>query len=300
MPAPVDTLPPPTLEAAMPASADGATELILWSNGQPWDEERAIRVIQHELEQIILSANRIGRVLLHARAVLGHGGFQEWVERCLPFSTPTARRYMQVAEFFSAHPKLAEPLSTGRLRNVLLLTSLPAELEQSLAEDGGLAQVPAEELGRMPYAQLRQLKEKLEAEVSAQRTRAERAESTLSERNELLVRATTRQIGDQRAARTIEVVGELRSKVTKLMGQLGFELDLAAQNWEELTPEAQAEVAGLIEWVETWIRTEKIRHELLRGGDTPGYLLGEVLAEPRTLKSSFVIPADRDLPSFGG
>lgn len=280
-------------------SADPAVELVLYSDGQPWDEERAVRAIQHELENILVSANRIGRVLLHARAHLGHGSFQEWVRARMPFSYPTAHRYMQVAEFFTAHPRLAEPLATGRLKNVLLLTSLPSELEQSLAEDGGLAQVPAEELGRLPYADLKKLKEKLESDLVSQRRKAELAEEQLKERNELVAKLSERRHGSDKERRTLEVCGELRHKVSKLITQLGFELDLAAQNWDELGPEAQAEVAGLLAWVETWTRVERIRHEMLRGTDTPAWLLQEALEEPRPAKSRFTIPTDRDLPRFG-
>ena len=79
MPAETLTAPPQTLvETDMPRTAD--LPAVLLDDGQPWDEDRAIRAIHHELENILVSANRIGRVLIQAKAHLGHGAFGAWVE----------------------------------------------------------------------------------------------------------------------------------------------------------------------------------------------------------------------------
>jgi hypothetical protein len=51
-------------------------------------------------ELVVEHACHLGRILLHAREVVGHGGFQDWVEDNCDFSYRTAADYMKVARYW--------------------------------------------------------------------------------------------------------------------------------------------------------------------------------------------------------
>lgn len=272
-------------------------ELSPYSDGVPWNEDRVLRHIHHHLEQIIVSAYEIGRALLHTKATLGHGSFEGWVRANLPFSERTARNYMQVGEFLTAHPRLREPLAKARLKNVMLLTALPPELRDELVGEGHLAEVSPEELGTMPYVELKKLKERLEKQIVEQNEKLETLQGKLDERTEALAAATTRQITGNYPAQLKKTLDTMRRRVEAMMEELGFDLDTIAQRWDEIPPAQRAEVDGALTWLEVWVRHEVLRHATLRGDPVVGADIDDNLAQlpPAGLR----VPEHRHVPRFG-
>lgn len=268
-----------------------------YSDGVPWNEDRVLRHIHHHLEQIIVSAYEIGRALLHTKATLGHSRFEGWVQDHLPFSMRSAQRYMQVGEFLTAHPRLREPLAKARLKNVLLLTSLPPELREELIGDGHLAEVPPEELGTMPYVELRKLKERLEKELREKDTEIETIQIKLDERTEALAEATTRQHTSDYPKQLRRTLEAMKKNFEFALDETGFDLDVIAQRWDEVPPHLRAEVDATLTWMEVWVRHEVLRHATLRGDPVVGADLDDNLAQLHT--NGPRVPEHRAVPRFG-
>lgn len=150
---PLSVMSPPP-EVMSSEELERADQLLRLGDGLPWDSDRVVREILAEQEQMVLSAARIGKRLALAKLQLGAGGFEEWVSTKLHFSRATAYRYIRVHAFFDAHPRLLKPMAGAGIKRTLLLTTLPEEELEMLAEEGQLGEVELDQLPETPYVEL--------------------------------------------------------------------------------------------------------------------------------------------------
>lgn len=85
---------------------------------------------------------QLGRVLLAAKPLIGHGGWAEWVKSNTNMSVRTAEQYMQAYQQFGLDDEIAE-LGTSK---ILKLLPLPEDERRELLEKNDVSAMSAREL----------------------------------------------------------------------------------------------------------------------------------------------------------
>ena len=78
-------------------------------------QAREIRSLRPALDHAV----RCGQLLLQAKKIAGHGNWETWLEKNVPFSPRSAREYMQLAEIPAAKRRRIADLGIHGLRDVL-------------------------------------------------------------------------------------------------------------------------------------------------------------------------------------
>lgn len=218
-----------------------------YSDGRIWNERLVLTEIHAYTETIVQSAYEIGRRLIWAKEVMGHGMFVEWCEKSLPFGGRTARNYMQVASFLLDHPALLQPLNKAGLKKTLLLTTLPPGTLEELVGDGQVAEISLEGIADIPYIELKKQVDALKTKRIELEDRLADTESQLEDaRNAVADQAIQVSKIDEHAERVInQQWAKFEGFVTDLEGAL---LVLVAR-WDDIHPSLRARVVGMVEGV---------------------------------------------------
>lgn len=286
----------PDLQIA-PIDAEAA-RLEPYSDGRPWDSGLVVREIHHHTGNLLESVYEIGRRLLWAKEVLGHGHFEAWWEGSLPFSERTIQNYMRVATLFIERPALRQPLAAVGLRKVLLLTSLPDEVKDDMAATSLLAETPVASIADKPYVELKKEVEKLRLSEAKAHEKAAAAEKTADQLKIQLADAT----GTAWSRDHEQLLGWLedwRRSYDQAMAVAGVGLDNLARRIHELPPVVQARIIGLSEYMLTRTTYENLRFRELAGQEVYGAAFTETLNRPRPCADVYPIPEGRVLPFFG-
>ena len=78
-------------------------------------QAREIRSLRPALDHAV----RCGQLLLQAKKIAGHGNWETWLEKNVPFSARSAREYMQLAEIPAPKRRRIADLGIHGLRDVL-------------------------------------------------------------------------------------------------------------------------------------------------------------------------------------
>lgn len=116
-----------------------------------------IRTIYRQAQQIILTyAIEIGRRLVEAKAMLGHGEWGEWLKSEVEFSHSTANNLMRLFEEYGEKQigLLGAELNSQALGNLtytkaLMLLAVPAGEREGFAEDNNIDELSTRELERL-------------------------------------------------------------------------------------------------------------------------------------------------------
>lgn len=293
---------PPTDLTVLPDPADFAEPsrhdaflmtLTPYSDGREWDERTVVREILHYAETIIVSAYEIGRRLVWAKKVIGHGGFADWCAANVRISLRSAQEYMQVAEFLTENPRLLKPCGSLGLKKTLLLTTLaPDQVERLLGERGGMPETDIEGLDEVPYYELKRQVDSLKKTADKATGDLRAKEELLSQRNEELLNATSlsRMPGD---AMVMKRLDERRKQLTIAFGVLGAQLDMIQHDWAEYNSATRAEVYGMLEWAIKLGELERLRFRMNIGEEVWGHEWAELLDEARPAASRFPLPIGR-------
>lgn len=263
-----------------------------YSDGRIWEEHQVLTEICFHTEQIVHSAYEIGRRLIWTKEVLGHGQFLTWCEANLPFSMRTIQNYMRVANFLVANPRLLKPMARAGMKRALLLTSLPQELVDEVIADGNLAEVPLDELGDVPYVDLK--KEVVRLQKEREDTQLKLAQYEREGRN------LKEALGEQTAERSkIEEFAHnvltrdaerFKAEIARLAGSYA----VLTQRWDDLPHKQRAEAIALWEGLQAHLEYERVTFQQAIGQEVYGHQLAEALNHARA--TGHAIDEDRVLP----
>lgn len=167
------------------------------------DITQEIRDLQDQTRRLVLGyAIEVGRRLVEAKDMLGHGEWGDWLRDKVSFSQRTAQRFMTLYEeygaeqigIFGAEIK-ASALTNLSFTNALLLVSVPEEERETFAAEVGAEHISSRELEQAIKERDEALKAKTAAEENldnmvddlsdAQRERDEAQEKVEAARREL-------------------------------------------------------------------------------------------------------------------
>lgn len=196
----------------------------------------------------------IGRRLVSAKEMVGHGGWADWLKRETEFSQSTAGRFMKLFEEYGTDQTAifgvvenSSTLTNLSISNALALLALPAEEREEFAEEVGAESMSARELEQA-------IREKKEAEARAEEERELRAKvhdeyvklEEKQKETELETERLRRELEELRS-RPVEVAvetdegavdaarAEVQAEWEKKLAEKQAELDAAEQKNSELT-----------------------------------------------------------------
>lgn len=276
-----------------------------FSDGRLFNPDTVAREINFHTENMLVSAFEIGKRLVWAKAVLGHGRFGEWADANFAFSNRTRQRYMKVAARLQNHPKLLEPLSQAGLKKTLLLTSLAEDELTELADEGALGEVDLSQISDVSYVELNEM-------VKRERTRREQAERTAAdatgklERTEKRLQETEAQVAKlsghlppEQEQEVLDHLAKMRQRFDALMVSSGIALDGFARMAEDMSPGARAALVGFVEYRRVFVEYEQERFRSLSGEFVEGAVFAELENRPRPMGDLYELPEARRLPDFG-
>ncbi len=266
-------------------------ELLPYSNGELWDEERVIRRILHHTEQIVLSAHHIGCDLIWTKKLMHHGQFEEWCQAKLPhFNERTLRRYMQVAEFLTAHPALLKPLASAGIKKTLLLTTLAPDQLEAVMSDGHLAETAIDELDTVPYWQLKQEVEKLKKNSGERDARLARTEKEL-ERAKLVIAEASGALDTTDEAQ-LDVVDVARDDFMTAVQKFKAKLGPLLNRWQqgEVSPLVRGHVMAVLELADVSVKSVVYQAREAVGEGNYSAELMAIMEDPRPHASTYEIP----------
>ncbi len=289
----------PPAELVEPPPFDAAMEP--WSDGRPWDSELVLREILHYGEQAVVSAYEIGRRLVWTKLTLDNRHFEAWCSKNLPFSQRTVQNYMRVAEWLRTRPSLLEPLARAGLKKALLLTSLPEDDAQALAEEGLIpsADLDLAEVEHLPYLELqkRLQREKRQAvkrdsELAREKARADGAEAELQA---LQARIGAAQTADEKEAR--KLLEQWRNEFDLVAAKVGLGLDVLSRRSGEFSQSTQFLVRGFAAYLRGYGELEDCRCRALLGEFVTGAEWPSREGDDRPGgRSTYRLPEGRFLP----
>lgn len=124
--------------------------------------------------QMVANACQIGKLLTEAKAMVGHGGWGEYLEKEVSYSQSTANNFMRLFEEYGEFGPNSQTIANFGPSKALALLALPAEQREQFAEEHKDDSV-------------RQLK----AEIARLTKRAEQAEDEKVAQQQLLLLTTT-------------------------------------------------------------------------------------------------------------
>lgn len=97
--------------------------------------------------QIVANACQIGKLLAEAKAMVGHGGWGEYLEKEVSYSQSTANNFMRLFEEYGEFGPNSQTIANFGPSKALALLALPAEQREQFAEehkDDSVRQLKAE------------------------------------------------------------------------------------------------------------------------------------------------------------
>ncbi len=289
---------PTDLAATLDDATARAASLRPYSDGRAWNHELVVREIAMHAEQIVVSGYEIGRRLTWTKAELGHGRFEAWLGEHMPFSLPTARRYMQIADYLVENPRLLEPMAKAGLKKALLLTTLaPDQVEALLGDQGGMPEAEVEGIDKVPYHELRREVEKLRVERDMDR-------GTLKTRDDQLVRAKA-EIADltgisrrPEEAAVLDKIQKLHEKVDQVFTEIDILVDAVGPHWTGLSLRARGELAGLVHYGMRLAQFEEALFRSTIGEAVWAHDWTAIIEDPFPAARSYPLPVERAGPEF--
>lgn len=179
-----------------------------------------IRVIQQQSQQVILGyAIELGRRLVEAKAMLGHGEWGPWLKEEVNFSQSTANNFMRIFQEYGASQiglfgGEANSQTLGNLpyTKALKLLAMPEEEREEFVQENDVEHMSTRELDAVIRERDEAKKKAEEADEAAQQLQeqAEEYKRQLAELEE-----QEREV-DERAAAAEEELSELRRQLEEL------------------------------------------------------------------------------------
>ncbi len=265
-------------EAALRDALENDLDLEPYSDGRDWDEKLVLTEIYFHVERMMTSVYEVGRRLVWAKKVLGHGRFEEWCDKHVPFSKRKTRQYMQVAAWLVPHQKMLKPAARLGVKKLVELTRLPPELETELAETGELGGVSVDEMADMTYTELkrhldaeRSVREKAEDEVSRLERQVAKKDEELTE-----LRAQVGLVHTANELKVEELLDQMKKRFDEAMLGIGMNLSALGVRVGEgqFGPGTVARIRAFGDYIENYARLENcnLKHNAgdeLYGDDWP-------------------------------
>lgn len=277
------------LDAAPEVTAEGF-ELASLTDGRDFDPDLFSREIHAYASAEIDLWWQIGRRLLAAKACLDGGSFEAWVRDHLPFSDRMARVYMQLAVMIGRHPAIQKPLAGTSLRRARLLTTLADDQITQILETGTIEGVRLEQLDQVPYVELEKKVKHLTRQLESVEAEKKEVEATVVRQGDRIaelagkttINRETFAVDLAKVRKTIETG---RTEAAIILRRL-----TAEQAAGRLSPEQQAELAGLAEWGRVMGELDAVAVRQALGEDVPAYAIQEILEQPRPAAGQFPLP----------
>jgi len=257
------------------------TKLIQLGNGRAWDSDLVLREILVEQEKMVISASRIGRLLAWTREKLGHGQFTNWVSRHVPFSVRTAQRYIRVHDFFEAHPRLLKPMAGAGLKRTLLLTTLPDEQLELLAEEGQLGEVDIDELPSTPYVELQKRVNDLKKEKGDTDDKVAKLENQLAEAHAQIADLSGVMSKDDQ--KLIEKFRKWKDDAENQFALFSAQTEGIGARLKDHHPAVRAEYVAFWEWLFTRAEVSCLEAQVTAGKSVYGSTINEAITRARPL-----------------
>lgn len=179
--------------------------------------------------QLVSNACQIGKLLVEAKEMVGHGGWVEYVEQKISYSQSTANNFMRLYEEYGEFGPNSQTIANFGPTKALALLALPAEQREPFAEEHKNDSV-------------RQLK----AEIAKLTRRAEKAEEKVGSAAELMALAAKEN-------------GELKQRLHDIDADHKAQLDAVDRENDKLREELTAALKQPAEISEE--EREKLRSE---------------------------------------
>lgn len=295
----VDLLEEGLMADPLPAAEEDPEAVTRWGgDNRTFDEEVALREIHHHVEMGLLHAVELGKRLLWAKGSLPYGTFGSWCKKHLKLSQPTIHRHMEIARFFRRQPHLLQPLARASLRQALLIASVPEEELAALTDDGTVAGISFEQLGKLSYAELEKTLRKARREAAvatAQAKATQRENQALTTQLEAHKLRLTEVMGvaPKEAAAIDKLVGDTWARFEAAWDELGWNLDELARRAIECAPKQRAAIRGLYEAMHARAELEYLRSLDLGGVAVTGAEWREALTRADAVGNAFPFPPGR-------
>ena len=231
------------------------------------DEERTPQRIGAEIRNLTYQAKcmtvyygvEIGRRLVEAKQMVGHGAWGDWVKKETEFSQSTATRFMRVFEEYGGEQigifgavENSSTLQNISISNALRLLAVPKEEREEFAAEVDAAHLSARELERA-------IRERDEARSTAE---AAKAEAATAEKSRAKMEADmaalknlkqSAQEAEEEARRELEEVRAELKTIRDKPVEVAVEVDEAAVS----KAAAEARAAAEAEWKEKLAAAER-------------------------------------------
>ena len=269
-----------------------SAELMPYSDGRPWQQNVVTEEVLSHIQSIMVGVFEVGRRLLWGKSILPHGQFEAWVTLDLGLSVRTSQQYMQVSRFLVDHPGVLKPASRAGVKKLLLLSSLPEELQAQVEETGLLAEVPLSQLETTPYSVLKGMVQRLTSELEELKEESATTQNKLRRAQDRLMEESDPDEFCRRGR-----VSEAKKAIEDALHKWARPMDDLAGSWDELAPATRAELVAYCEWLRAFATHEAARLEAIAEQITPGDY-GQILREAKFLLAGHAHQLDesRELP----
>lgn len=258
----------------IPKTADEhalAEYLAKLSDGRAWNPNVVISEINGHVQTAMVAYYEAGKRLLWAKHVIGHGGFEAWIEDNFPFSYRTARKWMQVARWMLEHPEARKVTGGLTLKKTLLLTQLPPELSQHLEETGGLPELAEGDLETMSYPDLKRRVEELKAEVEGLEESRRLTQNELERKDRRIAELAGDPVGTDEDV--IAALDGMHDRMQEVLAVYGTKLQNLALNFDEWGDAAQIKFIQMCDYYATAGERTRNRALVAAGLEGQGILI---------------------------
>lgn len=264
------------------------------SRGEDWNPDIEVRRIHSLMERGLMVALELGDRLRLAKSMLGHGRFEEWVEKNLPISTRTARENMLLSKRMEAHPDLRKPMARVGLSKARALLSLPKEDLEELSSSGSVGGMSIEEIEGESYRLVVKRLRKREQEIEERDRQVERERKARQEAEERLNKHL-RTVGAIESAESAELVTAVKESEKRVVDELRVFLMLAerACTSKVLDGFGRREIVATAAKLKNDVEAVLLTIEGTAGADIPGHVWHDILSR------TTVRPVDGDFVPLG-